>query len=57
MIKKKKGRNRKSNDENGSDKQKKIKKEDQERKWKTRPISVCECLIVMFKMLYYSLYI
>jgi len=25
--------------------------------WKTRPISVCECLIVMFKMLYYFLYL
>jgi len=27
------------------------------RQWKTRPISVCECLIVMIKILYYFLYL
>jgi len=25
------------------------------RQWKTRPDSVCGCLVVMFKMIYYSL--
>jgi len=27
------------------------------RQWKTRPISVCKCLIVIFKMIYQSLYL
>jgi len=27
------------------------------RYWKSRPLSICMCLIVMFKMLIYSLYL
>ena len=41
---------RKSNNEEGGDKQKKNKTHN--RQCKTRPISVCECVIVIFKMLY-----
>jgi len=33
------------------------KSETDTQQWKTRPISICECLIVVFKTLYYSIYL
>jgi len=42
---------RKSNNEQGGDQQK-LKSKTHNRQSKTRPISVCEFLIVIFKMLY-----
>ena len=49
MRKQRKQKIRKSNNEEGGDKQKKSKTRN--RQGKTRPISVCECLIVIFQML------
>jgi len=51
----KKAKNRKSSDEEGGGKQKKQISHNQ--LWKTRHVSVCECLIVVFKMLCSSLYL
>jgi len=33
------------------------KSKNRNREWKTRPISACECLILVFKMFQYSLYL